>query len=143
MSKKKKSMLDGVNLRKLQRYLKESGGDGWTIWPPEKFTAMGFAASDLPISKHRSDTSDPKSTIYKHGKVVPETKGVYNLTLLRWLAQDVGARQSEKIGRGSEARELTFGPHGILAKVRLMVAAAKAKSHLLSKDGKTLYAIGL
>ena len=39
---KRPEFLEGVDLKKLRAYLDEDGGDGWTIWKPEKFTEMGF-----------------------------------------------------------------------------------------------------
>jgi hypothetical protein len=100
--------LENVNKEQLITYLKEDGDDGWTIWDPSKFTEMGFELADLPVQAHESDTSDPKSTIFKDGKIVKKLVGVYNLTFLHRLAIAVGADTSTgKFGRGSQARELT------------------------------------
>jgi hypothetical protein len=105
---KQVKMLRNVNKSKLTAYLNKSGSDGWTIWLPSKFTDMGFDLADLPVRKHKSDTSDPKSTIFNNGEVVKELEGVYNLTFLRKLADAVGAdTDTGMLGRGSDARVLT------------------------------------
>lgn len=107
---KTKNMLDGVDLKSLIDWLKENGGDGWTIWKTSAFTSMGFDKSILPIREIESDTSSPKSTIYdRDGKVIPKVKGVYGLSFLRRLANELGEGSAGSMffGRGSEARAIT------------------------------------
>lgn len=102
-------MLRNVNKSKLTSFLNKNGSDGWTIWMPSKFTDMGFDLADLPVHKHKSDTRDPKSTIFgDNGEVLKSLEGVYNLTFLRRLADAVGAStDTGMMGRGSDARVLT------------------------------------
>jgi hypothetical protein len=101
--------LDNVDKGKLVAFLHENGSDGWTIWATSKFTDMGFTKKDLPVHTYRSDTSNPKSTIYgDDGNVLEKVEGVYNLTFLRRLAEAVGAStDTGMLGRGSDARILT------------------------------------
>jgi hypothetical protein len=108
--KQKIKMLSNVDMTKLREYLKESGGDGWTIWHPVHFTEMGFALSDLPVHMHRSDfNAGPKQMIADaDGNVLKEVEGVYNLAFLRHLAAALGANTGvNRLGRGSEARALS------------------------------------
>ena len=97
-------ILRNVNRRKLLSFLRKDGGDGWTIWKESKFTDMGFALEDLPVREFKSDTRDPKSTIFHDGKVVKKLTGVYGLSFLRKLASAVGADANTGLmGRGFEA----------------------------------------
>jgi hypothetical protein len=100
--------LEHINKKQLLDYLKEDGGDGWTIWLPSKFTDMGFDLKDLPVQTFRSDNSDPKLTITKDGKIVNKLTGIYNLSFLYKLAASVGAdTKIAAFGRGTQARTLT------------------------------------
>jgi hypothetical protein len=104
-----KDPLKNVDAGKLLLFLNDHGSDGWTIWDVSKFTDMGFPEQFLPIRVYKSDTSDPKSTIFgDDGKVIKKVEGVYNLTFLRKLAALVGANtDTGMLGRGSDARVLT------------------------------------
>jgi hypothetical protein len=114
-------MLSGVNLRQLKQFIKESGYDGHTIWKASMFTDMGFDYRVLPVSTYESDTSNPKATIFaRDGSIIPKVEGVYSLSFLRRLASALNVPQSNKIGRGFEAQELSYGKHGILAKLNAM-----------------------
>ncbi len=85
--------------------------DGHTIFAPEFYTEAGwpeeFVAQFCRV--HKSDTRNPKSTIFKDGWVMEEVKGVYNLTFLRAVAHAVGADctwADQAFGRGTEAGRL-------------------------------------
>ena len=108
-TKVKKPNLSKVDQSKLLSFLHKDGGDGWTIWKVSKFTDMGFRKEDLPVRVHKSDTRDPKSTIFgKKGEVIEKLEGVYGLTFLYWLAGAYGVDSSnDMMGRGSQARVVT------------------------------------
>lgn len=85
-------------------------GDGHTLFRPE-FYAPYFSEDELKkarlIQTHKSDGT-PKGTIFaSDGSVVPELKGVYNLSFLYWVAGRVGVTKYVRAeGRGSQASEL-------------------------------------
>ena len=103
----KHALLKNVNLVKLREYLNESGGDGWSIWEPAKFTKMGFKLKDLPVYKHKSDKRDIKSTIFRSDGTVGDLTGVYNLRMLSLLAGAFNVEYMSANGRGTEARRIT------------------------------------
>ena len=84
-------------------------GDGHTIFSPE-FYAPYFSEDELRkgdlIQTLESDFSNPKSTIFdKDGNPVEKMEGVYNLSFLYWLANELGVSGfRECFGRGSQAQ---------------------------------------
>jgi hypothetical protein len=109
MRKQKTEFLDGVDLKKLLAYVKERGGDGWIIWKPEYFTAMGFKREVLPIKTHKSSKTDPKWALTNDEGPVDELTGVYNLTMLVLIADAIGVGKDypEFYSRGSQARAIS------------------------------------
>jgi len=94
-------------------WIKQFGYDGHSIWKPEcvPFDDLGLDEKQQKrlIQTIKSDTSDPKSTIYKDGQVVKELTGVYSLSLLQAIATNLGVGDAGGFlfGRGSRARVLT------------------------------------
>jgi len=95
-------------------WIKEHGWDGHTIWSPQgvPFEDLGLDEKQAKrlIQDFRSDLSDPKSTIFKDGKVVKEISGgVHSLSLLSMIACNLGVGRADGafFGRGSRARALT------------------------------------
>jgi hypothetical protein len=101
---KRPKFLSGVDLKMLREHLVKYGGDGWTIWSPEKFTEMGFDLRELPIEKHESGTG--KHQITKDGEEVSPI-GVWNLQFLQRLAHRMDVNYASFIGRGFQARAIT------------------------------------
>jgi hypothetical protein len=101
--------LTRVDMAKVVAFLHSDGGDGWTIWKPSKFTDMGFRKQDLPVRTYKSDTRDPKSTIFGNdGKVLKKLEGVYGLTFLYCLAGALGVNaENGLMGRGFQAQYVT------------------------------------
>lgn len=118
--KTKSTFLQHVNKVRLINYLEESGGDGWSINDPSYYTDIGFKLEDLPVQTYKSNTSDPKSTLFDNeGKVLKQLKGVYNLTFLRKLAREIGAESNTgMLGRGFEAQALTRNIRKVLKTYR-------------------------
>lgn len=82
-------------------------GDGHTVWrtePLQKLLPQEYV--EEVTNKFESDTGHYKTTIFKNGEVVPETTGVYGLSLYRRIARDLGLPGSEMGGRGFAARDL-------------------------------------
>jgi hypothetical protein len=103
-------ILDGVDLHKLLAYVKEEGSDGWIIWKPEYFTAMGFKREVLPIETFVSSKTDSKWAITHKGKNVDKvTGGVWNLAMLVRIADAIGVGDDydRHDGRGSQARAIS------------------------------------
>ena len=85
-------------------------GDGHTIFSPE-FYAPYFSEDELRkanlIQTLESDFSSGKSTIFdpNTGEPVESVNGVYNLSFLYWLANELGVSgYRECFGRGSQAQ---------------------------------------
>jgi len=81
--------------------------DGHTIW--ETGVLQKFPA---PLRKRFTKTFEsdgsPKGSIYNDGKLVESLKGVYGLSLLRGLADDLGLSYNGNVfGRGTEARNIS------------------------------------
>jgi len=87
------------------------GGDGHTIWSPVALKNDGCSAYiiDAFTTVEKSDNSY-KGSIFSSetGERQESMTGLYGLTLIRSLARHYGV-SSSKLGRGSEARELTAG----------------------------------
>lgn len=95
-------------------WIRENGYDGHSIWLPDAvpFEDLGLDEKQKKqlIQTFRSDTSDPKSTIFKDGKIVKEiSRGVNSLSLLSVIAHNLGVGNAGAflMGRGSRARVLT------------------------------------
>jgi len=105
-------------------WIKENGFDGHTIWNPDgvPFSDLGLDERDKKrlIRKFKSDTSDPKSTIWKDGQIVDELTGVHNLALMGAIAGklNVGNAGAMFFGRGSQARALTNAILNIIDPIR-------------------------
>ena len=103
-----------------KKWLEENGYDGHTIWKPSfvPFSDLGLDASDKKrlVQTYKSDTSDPKSTIFRDGKIVKDCEGVYALSLISAIAGKLGVGDTGSflMGRGSRARALCAA---ILAKL--------------------------
>ena len=82
-------------------------GDGHSILAPNYYKPH-FDVTDLEI-EHNSDYSSGKSTIYSNGQPVGSLKGVYNLTFLDWLCDEIGLTWRDYgsyNGRGTQARSM-------------------------------------
>ena len=103
-----------------KKWLEENGNDGHSIWKAESvpFADLGLDKIEAKrlVQTFKSDTSDPKSTIFKDGKIVKELEGVYSLSLLSAVAGKLGVEDAGGFlfGRGSRARALNAA---ILAKL--------------------------
>ena len=96
----------------INKYIKEVGGDGHTIFKHEYIRKLGFTdefVNELCYD-HESGQSY-KETIFdtESGNPFKSCWGVYSLDLLYALARDIKADTSDarkKMGRGWQAREL-------------------------------------
>jgi len=78
-------------------------GDGHGIYSPDIYE--GFDVSSL-IHTHKSDGT-PKGTIFADdGSIMEESHGVYNLTFLNRLVNQLGLEYRSAFGRGTEARNM-------------------------------------
>lgn len=84
------------------------GGDGHTIWTARYLAEEGVNHAIISAfsSHYKSNKRDFKQTITVNGLVVDEMEGIYGLTVLWSLANHHGV-ESDKMGRGSQAQELT------------------------------------
>ncbi len=79
--------------------------DGHTIFDPKAFLEAGLAIEIVEhlTVVHRSDTRDPKATIFKEGRAVADMRGVYGLHVLEFLAGAFGVEYRGCMGRGFQA----------------------------------------
>ena len=84
-------------------------GDGHSIYPPEFYVGQGFDCEHL-TTEFESDTSSPKTTIYKDGVPQEKVRGIYALDFHYWVAGQCGLvcgeDYDEKYGRGSQAQAI-------------------------------------
>lgn len=86
-------------------------GDGHTIFEPT-FYAPHFSEDELRqaglLTTLTSDYSSPKSTIFdKNGTPLESLTGIYNLSFLEWLADQLGVTDYRICnGRGSQAQAI-------------------------------------
>ena len=77
--------------------------DGHSLIDPEHY--VGFDVDKI-TETHKSDFSNPKSTIFTNGLPVEELKAVYNLDFLRMIVHQLGLECDESyMGRGFQAHE--------------------------------------
>jgi hypothetical protein len=103
-----------MDIKEKTRQALEDGkivGDGHTIYKPS-FYEPHFTLDELKeanlLERYESDFSSGKTTIYDNdGKPMDYVYGVYNLTFLYWLANQLNVTgYRECFGRGSQAQVL-------------------------------------
>lgn len=94
----------------LEVILKAAGMcDGWTIFKPEAFAAVGLPDSVVKYTTrhHESDVSDPKSTISgPDGNVLDTVEGIYGLHLIEFMCLALGVPSSSAMGRGFRCQQM-------------------------------------
>ena len=84
-------------------------GNGHSIMDPTFYTDAGFDCEHL-TTEFESDTSSPKTTIFKDGEVQEKVKGIWALDFHYWVASQCGrvrgVHYAEQYGRGSQAQAI-------------------------------------
>ncbi len=84
-------------------------GDGHSIMDPAFYIDAGFDCESL-ITEFESDTSSPKTTIFKNGVPQEKVKGIWALDFHYWVASQCGLvcgeDYADKYGRGSQAQAI-------------------------------------
>lgn len=96
---------DPSNRKTVIEAVKATGGDGHAIWPAEKFSMLPDFVRDYLTTEYESDTSHPRSTIFKDDVVVEKVKGIYGLRLLDTFVYALKLEGSHALGRGFRAQE--------------------------------------
>ena len=98
----KQQVMDAINNQVID-------GDGHSIMDPAFYTDAGFDCEHL-ATEFESDTSSPKTTIFKNGVPQEKVTGIYALDFHYWVAGQCGLARGEdyddKIGRGSQAQAI-------------------------------------
>jgi len=90
---------------KIKKLLETIGNDGHTIWKPTVLKSFPRAIKERFIKVQKSNKKDYKSTIFdNNGNVVEECEGIYGLSLLGTICNDLGLEYESKLGRGFQAR---------------------------------------
>ena len=77
--------------------------DGHSLIDPTHY--VGFDVEKI-TETHKSDFSNPKSTIFTNGVPVEKLEAVYNLDFLRMIVHQLGLECNENyMGRGFQAHE--------------------------------------
>jgi hypothetical protein len=88
----------------IEKLLETIGNDGHTVWKPSVLKGFSEDIQSRFIKKIKSDKRDYKSTIFdNNGQVVEECEGIYGLSLLGTICNDLGLEYEGKIGRGFQA----------------------------------------
>ena len=87
--------------------------DGHSILAPQAYVDAGLPPEVVRhvTTTHRSDNSSPKSTIFVSDRPVDSLRGVYGLHLLELLADALGVRYQQCLGRGFQARAIQRALH--------------------------------
>lgn len=85
--------------------------DGHTLFRPAFYSSLideETLRKARLIETHKSDTRNPKSTIFDgRGNVLESLTAVYNLSFLYWLASKCEVTfRDDYFGRGSQAQEI-------------------------------------
>jgi len=107
-AKKKKEIVrfDASMKESIQRLVEHIGGDGHTIWKDSILKDFPKAIRDRFVHTIKSDGSY-KGSIWNDGKMVKSIKGIYGLSLLGGICNDLGLDYDSKIGRGFQAQSYT------------------------------------
>lgn len=68
----------------------------------------------VSVTRHTSNLDNPKETITTNGEIQEHMDGLYTLSLIQRIQQDVGAESSHKMGRGTAAHDLIANIHSKL-----------------------------
>lgn len=89
----------------IEKLLETIGNDGHTVWKPSILKGFSEGIQSRFIKTIKSNKKDYKSTIFdNNGQVVDECEGIYGLSLLGTICNDLGLDYDSKIGRGFQAR---------------------------------------
>ena len=81
------------------------GNDGHTIWKASVLKNFSEGIQSRFITMIKSNKKDYKSTIFdNNGNAMDECEGIYGLSLLGTICNDLGLEYDSKIGRGFQAR---------------------------------------
>lgn len=99
------------DLKAVQKFVTEAGGDGHSLLYPKFFTDMGFDSEFVNrfTHEHKSDGTAKGSIVANSGKRIDKVIGVYVLDFAYGVAYDIGADTgpaNRKMGRGFQAQEL-------------------------------------
>lgn len=105
-TKKKEIVRFNASMKpKIKALLETIGNDGHTIWKPTVLKSFPKAIKERFIKVQKSNKKDYKSTIFdNNGNAMDEIEGIYGLSLLGTICNDLGLEYDSKIGRGFQAR---------------------------------------
>ena len=107
-AKKKKEIVrfDQSMKPAIEALIEQIGGDGHTIWKPSILKKFPKAIRDRFVHTIKSDGSY-KGSIWNNGKMVESMEGIYGLSLLGGICNDLNLEYENKLGRGFQARAYT------------------------------------
>jgi hypothetical protein len=105
-TKKKEIVRFDASMKPLiEKLLETIGNDGHTIWKSSVLKDFSEGITSRFIKVQKSNKKDYKSTIFdNNGNVIEEIEGIYGLSLLGTICNDLGLEYDSKIGRGFQAR---------------------------------------
>ena len=92
----------------IESLIEQIGGDGHTIWKLSVLKGFSRGIQSRFITVQKSNKKDYKSTIFdNNGNAIDECEGIYGLSLLGSICNDLNLEYEDKIGRGFQAQSYT------------------------------------
>jgi len=105
MKKKEIVRFDESMKPMIKELLETIGNDGHTIWKASILDGFSDGIKSRFIKTQKSNKKDYKSTIFdNNGNAMDECEGIYGLSLLGTICNDLGLDYEGKLGRGFQAR---------------------------------------
>jgi hypothetical protein len=105
MKKKEIVRFDESMKPMIKELLETIGNDGHTIWKASILEGFSDGIKSRFIKTQKSNKKDYKSTIFdNNGNAMDECEGIYGLSLLGTICNDLGLDYEGKLGRGFQAR---------------------------------------
>jgi hypothetical protein len=105
MKKKEIVRFDESMKPMIKELLETIGNDGHTIWKASILEGFSDGLKSRFIKTQKSNKKDYKSTIFdNNGNAMDECEGIYGLSLLGTICNDLGLDYEGKLGRGFQAR---------------------------------------
>lgn len=119
----------------IKSLIKKIGNDGHTIWKSSILKSFPEGLQERFVKTVKSNKKDYKSTIFdSNGKVLDECEGIYGLSLLGTICNDLGLEYEGKIGRGFQARCYTESIENWLKKKVTSGFSSGMEDSFLPKD---------
>ena len=115
-AKKEIVRFDSSMKEAIEALVDKIGGDGHTIWLSSIMDKFPKALKDRYVRVIESDGTY-KGSVWNDGKLVEKIEGIYGLSLLGGICNDLNLEYDSKIGRGFQAQSYTESIRNWLAQL--------------------------